>query len=216
MKNYKLIIFDFDGTLVNSSPGIYNTANWTVKQLGLDEVTDIEQLNKFIGPPLKDCFKLTYNLDESLLDKACDLYRGKYEKSGQYEVEIFDGIENVLEQLKDKGYILAIATMKYREIVFSMLEHLDLVKYFEYIDGTNIEGTKYKAQILNEIVEHFNIDKKDSILIGDTDHDKDAAVEAKIDFLAVNYGFGYNKKTNLSKDMIGIASNPKDILSYIL
>ncbi|MDC7237363.1 MAG: HAD hydrolase-like protein [Sphaerochaetaceae bacterium] len=216
MKNYKLIIFDFDGTLVNSSPGIYNTANWTVKQLGLDEVEDIEQLNKFIGPPLKDCFKLTYNLDESLLDKACDLYRGKYEKSGQYEVEIFDGVENVLKQLRDKGYILAIATMKYREIVFSMLEHLDLVKYFEYIDGTNIEGTKYKAQILNEIVEHFNIDKKDSILIGDTDHDKDAAVEAKIDFLAVNYGFGYNKKTKVSKDMIGIASTPKDILSYIL
>ncbi|MDC7243336.1 MAG: HAD hydrolase-like protein, partial [Sphaerochaetaceae bacterium] len=165
---------------------------------------------------LKDCFKLTYNLDESLLDKACDLYRGKYEKSGQYEVEIFDGVENVLKQLRDKGYILAIATMKYREIVFSMLEHLDLVKYFEYIDGTNIEGTKYKAQILNEIVEHFNIDKKDSILIGDTDHDKDAAVEAKIDFLAVNYGFGYNKKTKVSKDMIGIASTPKDILSYIL
>lgn len=216
MKNYKLIIFDFDGTLVNSSPGIYNTANWTVKQLGLDEVEDIEQLNKFIGPPLKDCFKLTYNLDESLLDKACDLYRGKYEKSGQYEVEIFDGVENVLKQLRDKEYILAIATMKYREIVFSMLEHLDLVKYFEYIDGTNIEGTKYKAQILNEIVEHFNIDKKDSILIGDTDHDKDAAVEAKIDFLAVNYGFGYNKKTKVSKDMIGIASTPKDILSYIL
>ncbi|MDC7251135.1 MAG: HAD hydrolase-like protein [Sphaerochaetaceae bacterium] len=216
MKNYKLIIFDFDGTLVNSSPGIYNTANWTVKQLGLDEVEDIEQLNKFIGPPLKDCFKLTYNLDESLLDKACDLYRGKYEKSGQYEVEIFDGVENVLKQLRDKGYILAIATMKYREIVFSMLEHLDLVKYFEYIDGTNIEGTKYKAQILNEIVEHFNIDKKDSILIGDTDHDKNAAVEAKIDFLAVNYGFGYNKKTIVSKDMIGIASTPKDILSYIL
>jgi phosphoglycolate phosphatase len=216
MKNYKLIIFDFDGTLVNSSPGIYNTANWTVKQLGLDEVEDVEQLNKFVGPPLKDCFKLTYNLDESLLDKACDLYRGKYEKSGQYEVEIFDGIENVLKQLKDKGYILAIATMKYREIVFSMLEHLDLVKYFEYIDGTNIEGTKYKAQILNEIVEHFNIDKKDSILIGDTYHDKDAAVEAKIDFLAVNYGFGYNKKTKVSKEMIGIASTPKDILSYIL
>ncbi len=216
MKNYKLIIFDFDGTLVNSSPGIYNTANWTVKQLGLEEVSDIEQLNKFIGPPLKDCFKLTYDLDDSLLDKACDLYRGKYEISGQYEVEIFDGVENVLKLLKEKGYTLAIATMKYRDIVFSMLEHLNLVKYFEYIDGTNIEGTKYKAQILNEIVQHFNIDKKDSLLIGDTDHDKDAAVEANIDFLAVNYGFGYNKKTKVSKDMVGIASTPKDILSYIL
>lgn len=216
MKKYKLIIFDFDGTLVNSSPGIYNTANWTIKQLGLEEVNDIEQLNKFIGPPLKDCFKLTYNLDDSLLDKACDIYRHQYEKKGQYEVETFDGIENLLNQLKSKNYILAVATMKYREIVFSMLEHLNLANYFEYIDGTNIEGTKYKAAILDEIVEHFNVEKNDAILIGDTIHDQNAAKEAEIDFLAVSYGFGFDKNTKMSPPMIGLATSPKDILSYIL
>ena len=216
MKKYKLIIFDFDGTLVNSSPGIYNTANWTIKQLGFDEVNDIKQLNKFIGPPLKDCFKLTYNLDDSLLDKACDLYRGQYESKGQYEAITFDGIEEILTQLKEMGYTLAVATMKYREIVFSMLEHLNLAKYFEYIDGTNIEGTKYKAAILDEIVEHFNVEKKAAILVGDTDHDKNAAKEAKIDFLAVSYGFGYDENTEISPPMIGLATSPKDILSYIL
>jgi phosphoglycolate phosphatase len=216
MKNYKLIIFDFDGTLVNSSPGIYNTANWTVQQFGLKQETDIKQLNKFIGPPLKDCFKLTFGLADNLLDKAGAIYRSRYQEKGQYQVEIYEGIEDLLKKLKAKGYILAIATMKYREIVFSMLKNLDLAKYFEYIDGTNIDGTKYKAEILDEIVEHFNVEKKDAILIGDTDHDKNAAIEAKIDFLAVNYGFGYDKETLVSSSMIAIASSPKDILSYIL
>ncbi|MGD1823315.1 MAG: HAD-IA family hydrolase [Pleomorphochaeta sp.] len=216
MSNLKLIIFDFDGTIVDSSPGIYNTANWTVKQLGKKEETDIDQLNKFIGPPLKDCFKFTFNLEDELIDDACNIYRGRYFEKGQYEVNVFDKIEDVLIELKEKGYILAIATMKYKEIVLSMLEHLNLAKYFEYIDGTNIEGTKYKAQILEEIVEHFNIEKNNTVLIGDTYHDETAAKEAKIKFLAVNYGFGFTKKTQVSSTMIGIATSPKDILSYIL
>lgn len=216
MKNYKLIIFDFDGTIVDSSPGIYNTANWSVKQLGIEEETRIEQLNKFIGPPLKDCFKITFDLEDSLLEDACDIYRKRYFEKGQYEVEVFDGIENVLKKIKEKGYILAIATMKYKEIVLSMLEHLNLVQYFDYIDGTNIEGTKYKTQILNEIVEHFNVEKKDAILIGDTYHDENAAVNANIDFLAVSYGFGFTKETKINSSMIGIATSPMDILSYII
>ncbi len=216
MRNYKLVIFDFDGTIVDSSPGIYNTANYTVKQLGKDEETDVDKLNRFIGPPLKDCFKLTYNLEDELVDKACDIYRDRYFEIGQYEVKVFDNIEKVLKKLKDRGYILAIATMKYKEIVLSMLEHLNLAKYFEYIDGTNIEGTKYKAQILNEILVHFNAEKNEAVLIGDTYHDETAAKEAEIDFLAVNYGFGFNGNTKLSSNMIAIATSPSDILSYII
>ncbi|MGD1817069.1 MAG: HAD hydrolase-like protein [Pleomorphochaeta sp.] len=216
MSNYKLIIFDFDGTLVDSSSGIYNTANWSVKQIGLKEETNLEQLNKFIGPPLKDCFKLTFNLPDELMEKACDIYRQRYIEKGQYEVEVFEGVEDVLKELKAKGYILAVATMKYREVVFTMLKYLNLDGYFEYIDGTNIEGTKYKAEILNEIVEHFNVDKKDAVLIGDTYHDETAAVEADVDFLAVSYGFGFNEKTKIESSMIGLATTPKDILSYIV
>lgn len=216
MKNYKLIIFDFDGTIVDSSPGIYNTANYTVKKLGKKEETNIEKLNQFIGPPLKDCFKLTYDLEDDLVEEACDIYRDRYFEKGQYEVHVFDHIEDVIKSLKDKGYILAIATMKYKEIVLSMLEHLNLAKYFEYIDGTNIEGTKYKAQILNEILEHFNLEKTDAVLIGDTYHDETAAKEAEIDFLAVNYGFGFDEDAKLSSNMIAIATSPNDILSYIL
>ncbi len=216
MSNYKLIIFDFDGTIVDSSPGIYNTANWSVKQLGLKEETNTNQLRKFIGPPLKDCFKYTYNLDDKYIDEACDIYRKRYFEKGQYDVKVFDGIEDVLLSLKEKGYILAIATMKYREIVFSMLKYLNLAKYFDYIDGTNIEGTKYKAEILNEIILHFNIDKKNSILIGDTYHDESAAIESEIDFLAVSYGFGFNEKSKINSSMIGIAPSTSDILSYIL
>ncbi|NCD07397.1 MAG: HAD family hydrolase [Spirochaetia bacterium] len=216
MRKYKLIIFDFDGTLVDSSPGIYSTANWSVKQLGMKEETDIKQLNKFIGPPLKDCFKLTFNMADELLDKACDIYRDRYFEKGQYEVSVFDGIEMVLKSLKSEGYHLAIATMKYREIVFSMLKNLGLAKYFEYIDGTNIEGTKYKAQILEEILVHFNIDKEDAILVGDTNHDKLAAKKANIDFLAVSYGFEFDEKTEITSPMVAIATSPKDILSYIM
>jgi len=210
MKKYKLVIFDFDGTIVDSSPGIYNTANYTVKQLGKNEETDIEKLNRFIGPPLKDCFKLTYDLEDELVDEACDIYRDRYFEKGQFEVKVFDNIESVLKSLKEQGYILAIATMKYKEIVLSMLDHLNLVKYFEYIDGTNIEGTKYKAQILSEILDHFNVEKIDAILIGDTYHDETAAKEAEIDFLAVNYGFGFDKKTRVSSNMIAVATSPND------
>lgn len=216
MNKHKLIIFDFDGTLVNSSSGIYSTANWVVKQLGYEEVSDLDQLSKFIGPPIQDCFRITYNLEESLIDKACDLFHYKYDKEGIYKAEVFDGIEPVLQELKDRGYILAVASMKYDKSIKIMLKHLKLDQYFDFAEGTNKDGTKLKTVILDEIIEHFKLDKKDAVLVGDTYHDKEAAIDSNIDFLAVSYGFGYGKDSQVSSDMIAMASSVNEILSYIL
>lgn len=213
---YKVAIFDLDGTLMNTSPGLFTTANWTMKQLGKPIETDLNQLSKFVGPPLKECFKVTFNLEDELIEKACTIFRSGYDEHGKHLAFPYDGVSDLLEALNENNIICCVATMKYEEPARFMIIEQDLDKYFKLVYGSDFEGKKTKSSIINQILIELNIAKSEAVLIGDTKNDLRGADEAGIDFIGVSYGFGFTPDFEINEKMIALCSNPKDVLKEII
>ncbi|MBK5200365.1 MAG: HAD-IA family hydrolase [Spirochaetaceae bacterium] len=213
---YKVVIFDLDGTLMNTSPGIFTTANWTMKQLGKPIETDLKQLAKFVGPPLKECFKVTFDLEDELIEKACIIFRKGYEEHGKHLAIPYEGMADLLKNLNDNNIICSVATMKYESPARDMIIEQDLDKYFKLVYGSDFEGLKTKGSIIIQILNELQVDKNEAVLIGDTLHDLRGASEAGIDFIGVSYGFGFTPDYEITDQMIALCANPKDVLKEII
>lgn len=190
MKKYKTIIFDLDGTLINTSEGIINCYNYTA-QLFNKPIIEKERFVGIIGCPLLVGFMDNYNMTKEEAEDAVKKYRKRYEEKGIYEASVYEGIPELLASLKEKGYKLAVATLKLEKFANIILEYNDILKYFDIVYGPT-EKTEYKkVDLLNKTLKHFNCDKNECILIGDSSYDALGAQEAGIDFLGVSYGLGY-------------------------
>jgi len=212
---YRLAIFDLDGTLLDTSEGIFSTANKTVVALGCEAVTDEAQLSKFIGPPITRCFVDVYDLDPSLIDDAIEIYRAEYEKSGRFLARAYEGIEETLTDLRSRGYRLAVGTLKYEPLARRMLEHFGLAHHFESIRGSDDSSSRTKSDIINAVLTELGVEREEAILIGDTIHDEEGAKESGVDFLAVDYGFGFPPGHPQDEGMVGMARSARDVLSLL-
>lgn len=213
--NVKLVIFDLDGTLMNTSPGIFATANKAVQAVGHAPEHDINQLSKFIGPPIIDCFINTYNLDKDLIPKAIEYYRAEYAKSGQYNAEEYPKMRDTLAQLKKKGYLLAVGTLKHESLAKSMMDHFGFSSFFDSIRGADLESKLTKSDIVNNVLEDLSVLPSESVLIGDTVHDLNGALGSKVSFIAVDYGFGFPKGQQKTKDMMAVISQADELLTLL-
>ena len=214
---YSIILFDLDGTLMNTSPGIFDTANYTMRQLGFPPVPE-RQLRKFVGPPLKECFKVACRLDDSLIPEACAIYRKRYDEKGRFMAEVYDGMTGVLETLRNEGRQIAVATLKHEKLANEVLEYFKLSPYFDAIVGADLDGVRTKAGIIEMALERLGgRDKSLSLMIGDTPHDLIGAQTAGVDLLAVDYGFGFPRGVDLSSEpgVVGVADSPVAILPII-
>ncbi len=213
--NFKLAIFDLDGTLLNTSPGIFASANATVEKLGLPPEKDPEQLKKFIGPPIKQCFVNVYDLDPALIDKAVEIYRGEYDSYGRINAQPYPGIAQTLSKLKENGFLLAVGTLKGESLAKQMLEYFQLSEYFKSIRGSDQHSTLSKADIVNNVLSDLKIDAKDAVLIGDTIHDQEGAKQAGVSFIAVDWGFGFPKGHQKNESTFAVAQNTDQLISIL-
>ncbi len=212
---FKLAIFDLDGTLMDTSSGIFATANKSVELLGRKPELDIEQLNKFIGPPIAQCFVNTYNLEEELIPKAIEHYRKEYLIRGQFGARAYPSIKHTLEKLKDRGYLLAVGTLKTESIAISMMDHFGFAPYFSSIRGGCDTGKLSKADIVNKVLADLNVAASEAVLIGDTVHDEEGAKDANVSFIAVDYGFGFPRGQVKNDSMMAVVSSPEELLSLL-
>jgi len=183
------ILFDLDGTIVDSSQGIFASINYALRKLDR-EILPLEILKTFVGPPLKESF-LRIGLDDQEADLAVTYYRELYKKEAVYQVEVYDGIEEVLAELsKTKNVFLA--TSKPEFFAKIILEHLDFTTYFKGIYGANLEGTRTaKKDVIRYALASENIiDSTTAIMIGDRKHDILGALDNEIESIGVLYGFG--------------------------
>ena len=188
---YKYILFDLDGTLTDSAIGITNSVMYALKKYGI-EVNDRSQLYKFVGPPLQDSFENYYRFSSEQAKMAIKYYREYFSDKGLFENLVYDGIEDLLQVLKDNKKVLIVATSKYEVFAKQILEHFNLSKYFTYIAGSNLDGTRSKkAEVINYALESCNIiDLSKAIMIGDREHDIIGAKYVGIDSIGVLYGYG--------------------------
>lgn len=213
---YKYILFDLDGTLTDSSPGITNSVVYALKKFNI-EVEDRTSLLKFIGPPLQDSFTRFYNFSKEDSDKAADYFREYYGPNGLFECEVYEGIEELLSGLKERNLIPILATSKLEEFAVRILKHFDLYKYFEFVSGAAADGSRVeKGDVINHAVKTYGItDLSSVVMIGDRKHDMIGAKKAGIDSIGVLYGYG-DREELINHGATYIVENTDDILKIIL
>lgn len=214
---YKLIIFDLDGTLLDTSEGILSSVKYTITKFKKNELTDAV-LKTFVGPPIQTSFLNTYNIDNIEADKMADEFRNHYKNYDLLKAKPYVYISKVLEILKQKGLKLAVATYKRQDYAETIIQYFGFTRYIDVICGSDFEGKLSKTDIIIEAIKKSNVENyKDVLMIGDTIFDANGASNVGIDFLGVTYGFGF-KDDQYFKDnsMAYVAKNATDILNYIL
>lgn len=194
---YDCILFDLDGTLMDTSVGVLKAVEYTVKEMNLEEL-DQEVLKTFIGPPIYESFKKYYDMDQETVDKATEIFRNAYKDIFLFDAIAYEGIYDLLAKLRKSGYKLAVATNKRHDYTMKLLEHYDFVDKFDYICGSDFENKLKKSDIILKCLDELGIKDKDrAVIIGDTIHDYNGAQKAGIKFIGVTYGFGLHTKEDL-------------------
>lgn len=196
----ELIIFDMDGTLIDSGNVITNTINFVRSQLGLNIIEKNEMLEKLNDPTINSS-KYFYGTKE-FTDEQTKLFHEYYDTHCISDIILYDGILELLKALKEKNCILGVATNASREFAVKMLEHLNINDYFHSITGAScVINPKPHPDMILKTLEICKMDKYQAILIGDSEKDKLAAQAADIDGVLVNWGFTDHKVTDAITDV---------------
>lgn len=190
MNNYKLIIFDLDGTLADTSPGILNSIRYARKMMNLPEIT-LEQMYSHVGPPMDESYARNFGLSGDRLRQAVEYHKEYAVKQGYKEIELYPHITDLLDKLKAQGKLTAVATLKAHQTAVKIFDTFGLSDKFDIVTGVDTKAPKTKAQLLEYCLEKSGCDKSQAVLIGDSKYDAIGAKEAGIDFIAVTYGFGF-------------------------
>ena len=210
-----IILFDLDGTLTDPGLGITNSVIYALRKYGM-EVPPRQELYSFIGPPLKQSFMRWCGFDEAEGEQAVKYYREYYRDKGLLENEVYDGIEDMLKALREKGKRLAVATSKPEEFAIRILEHFGLAQYFEVIAGDTLDFKRNtKADVIASALERLGVtDRSGVIMVGDREHDVIGAKAQDLPCIGVLFGYGSQEELEAAGAK-HIAQTPADVLKYV-
>ena len=211
---FKNILFDLDGTLTDSFDGIANAAMYAINSLGATSYTKAD-LNFFIGPPIHDSFRKIFNGDLDKVQSAVKLYREYFSERGWRENRVYDGVPEMLQALLDMGKTLAVATSKPEHFSRRITEYFDLDKYFVFVAGASLDDVRsHKADVIEYAVSSTGMNKADTLMIGDRNHDILGAKKCGLKSMGVLYGYGdYNELTSAGADYI--AKTPEEVVTIL-
>ena len=212
---YKYILFDLDGTITESGPGIMNSVEYALNKMNR-EVGERDTLKKFIGPPLTESMEKYYGMSEEEALLGVKYYREYYHDKGIYENRVYDGLEEVLKKINEAGKQAIVATSKPEKYAKIIIDHFHLTQYFACVAGMEMDGGRgTKAQVITYALEKNDIaDKSNVLMIGDREHDVIGAHENGLDCLGILYGFGSRKEfEEAGADYI--RENVEDILQFV-
>ena len=183
-------IFDLDGTIMDSAQGIVRSVEYALEKMGVTEYDD-ERNYRFVGPPLVDSFMEYYSMSEDEALQAVAYYRERYSVTGIYEARMYDGVRELLTELKNLGVKLYIGSSKPEKYVRMILEKQGILDLFDYVAGATFdESRNNKEQVLTYLFEQVKIDPNSAVMVGDRYHDIEGAHYMGIPCIAVLYGFG--------------------------
>lgn len=214
--NFEYILFDLDGTITDSGEGITKSVLYALKSFGI-KVDNLKDLNKFIGPPLKDSFKRFYDFSDEKAELGLKKYREYYEDKGIYENKLYDGIVDILEVLKKNGKKIVLATSKPEVYAKQILKYFNIDEYFSFVAGADFEETRVKkGEVIKYALEEAKIsDLTKVVMVGDREHDIIGAKENNIKSIGVLFGFGdVIELTQARADFI--AKNPGELLRILI
>ncbi|MGK0273238.1 MAG: phosphoglycolate phosphatase [Cocleimonas sp.] len=188
MSKYSLLVFDWDGTLIDSKAQIVNCMQATILSLSLDERSD-KQISDIIGLGLEEAIRSLYpDISNEYIQKSTQTYREHYLTKDKTLSPLFDGTIQVLDDLKASGFDLAIATGKSRRGLNKGLIDTGLEGFFPVTRCADETRSKPHPQMLEEILVDHNVEPNNTLMIGDSEYDLQLANNTKVDALAVSYG----------------------------
>ncbi len=218
----RIVLFDLDGTLTDPGLGITNSFIYALDKFGIS-VENRRELYKFIGPPLLNSFMDFYGFDEEKANQAVTYYRELYNVTGKFENEVYEGVLEMLQALKEQGFPLLVATSKPEYLAKDILEHFSMAEYFCVIAGSDLEGvrnTKGKVidYALNQYAKQSDMSmekvKENAIMVGDRFHDIHGAKENGIESIGVLYGYG-NREEFEQAGAEYIVEKPENIVTIV-
>ena len=213
---YEICLFDLDGTLTDPMPGITKSFRHALSAFGIHET--LENLTRFIGPPLRETFGLHFGFSASDTEKAVAAYREYFADTGIYENTLYPEIPEILQILTDGGKKLAVATSKAAPYTVRILEYFDLIKYFGYVSGDEMDGSRTKdgkREIIRIALDNLDPGRKAAaVMIGDRMHDIIGAQKNGIESVGVLWGYGSRSELE-SEGATRIAGTPQDLLRLL-
>ncbi len=191
MQQYQTILFDLDGTLTDSAPGILNSVRHACRKLQL-EIPDDATLRRFLGPPLPSSFRDYLHLDEADVARAVEGFREYYPDKGIFENEVYPGIPELLADLKVAGKRVVMATSKPEGFAKRIMEHFALDGCFDVICGASMDESRSdKGEVIAYALQTAGItDLGDVVMVGDREHDVKGAARNGLPCIGAVYGYG--------------------------
>lgn len=188
----KNILIDLDGTLTDPKVGITTSARYGLAKVG-HPIADSENIDWIIGPPLKASLAKILKVDAhaDLAEQALLGYRERFSVTGLFENHLFDDVTSTLQELKKQGYKLFLATAKPEVYARQILQHFELLQYFDYPYGSELTGERTnKGDLIGYILEQEKLEPTECLMVGDREHDIFGARRFGIETIAVEYGYG--------------------------
>ena len=213
MLNYDAILFDVDGTLIDSAPGIINTLEEVFSQMGVD-TTNVD-LRRYLGPPLRKSFGEHF-ADPALIEKATGLYRDSYAVKGSHECSPYSGAAGMLRRLKDAGLLLCTATSKPTAVVTPILEEKGLAPFFDFIGGASMDESRdTKTEVVRYVLAQPMMQGKRVLMVGDRNDDMRGAADCGLDAAGALYGYGSREELEPFHPVL-LAESCADLADQIL
>lgn len=193
--NYKYILWDFDGTVMDSYPGVIDSLKYALGFYGIHEERE-DVLHAFIGPPFRQSLPAVYGFDKETTEDIIHIYREYYHAGAMFNCSLYAGIPEAAAAFRSKGYKQYIASSKPQVACEAILKNKEAYDMFDGVFGASLDGkTDTKVQVLEEAFRVIGeTDRSAYVLIGDTKYDAAGAKQAGIDCIGITYGNGSRRE----------------------
>lgn len=216
MRKYDAVIFDLDGTLLDTSEGIIKSISHVMEKRSLPAIGE-DVMRTFIGPPMQHSFARVFGMDKDEAFEAANDFRDVYKAGDLLLARPYDGIFDTIRVLGENGVKCGVATYKRQDYAEKILIHFGFDRVCDVMCGSDPEGKLTKKDIIENAAAKLSGEKSRAVMVGDSDNDAAGAKEAGIDFIGVTYGFGFASDSDIAPyPYIGCADGPSGILRYVI
>ncbi len=220
MNSIDCVLFDLDGTISESAPGIARSVQYGLKRVGIDE-PDLKKLETFVGPPLNVTFREMYGLDEQQILEAVMAFRELYQKDGIFDCRPYPGILQMLRACRARGLKLGVASSKPEQFVVQIIEHFGMADLFDAVCGSSMDeeqnskaGLDSKQLVIAKALDILQAKTSRCAMVGDRCYDMDGAVRNGL--LPVGVTFGYGSRQELEEaGAVYIADTADELEKYL-
>lgn len=210
---YNTVLFDVDGTLIHSAPGIVSTLAYTFRTMGLDpEKID---LMRYVGPPLRKSFANHFS-DPQQVERAVEIYRARYKVDGQHQCQLYPGVREMLCALREQRVFLCTATSKPVQVVTPILQEQGIFDLFDIVGGASMDqSVDTKTAVIRQLLQDPRVSGENILMVGDRAEDLRGAADCKLPGAGVLYGYGSREELE-PFGPTALLSTVEDLKRYLL